>query len=53
MPRDGAIIFGDLSGKLRDATLVDWLVAADCPKKSARNWSDQCAARCLDLAVVL
>ena len=81
MPRDGAIIFSDLIGKLdvlrvtcakseragryrlqrlieergRDAKIVDWLgkITADCPKKVARNWSDQCAARCPDLAAVL
>jgi hypothetical protein len=37
----------------RDAKIVDWLdeITADCPKKSARNWSDQCAAR-PDLAAV-
>jgi hypothetical protein len=74
MPRDGAIIFSDLIGKLdvlrvacakcervgryrldrlieargRDAKLVDWLdeITADCPKKLARNFNDQCAARC-------
>jgi hypothetical protein len=81
MPRDGAIIFGDLVGKLdvlnvacekcgragryalarlieqrgRDAKVVDWLaeVAADCPKKLANNWADQCAARCPDLPKVM
>ena len=81
MPRDGAIIFGDLIGKaalirvtcdkcgrednypLRglirvrgtDAKITDWLdeIIADCPKKSAHNWSDQCAARCPDLPRVL
>ena len=39
----------------RDAKLVDWFdeITADCPNKSARNWSDQCAARCPDLAAVL
>ena len=39
----------------RDAKIVDWLdeITADCPKKVARNWSDQCAARCPDLAAVL
>jgi hypothetical protein len=77
MPRDGAIIFSDLIGKLdvlrvrcekcgrdscyalnrlinkrgRDAKIVDWLgeITADCPKKLAHNWSDQCGARCPDL----
>jgi hypothetical protein len=81
MPRDGAILFGDLIGKLdalnvacasctragrypltrlindrgRDAKLVDWLdeITADCPKKLARNFSDQCGARCPDLPRVL
>jgi hypothetical protein len=81
MPRDSAIIFNDLIGKLdalrvactkcgragcyrldrliedggRDAKIVDWLdeITTDCPKKSACNWSDQCAARCPDLAAVL
>jgi hypothetical protein len=81
MPRDGAIIFSDLTGKLevlyvhcekctragryrlhrlieergRNAKLIDWLdeITADCPKKSAHNWNDQCAARCPDLARVL
>jgi hypothetical protein len=39
----------------RDAKLVDWLgeLTADCPKKAAHNWSDQCAARYPDLAAVL
>lgn len=39
----------------RDAKIVDWLdeITADCPKKAARNWGDQCAARCPDLAAVL
>ena len=81
MPRDGAIIFGDLIGKLdvlyvhcpkcsragryrlqhlidergRDGKVIDWLdeLTADCPKKSAHNWNDQCAARCPDLPKVL
>ena len=80
LPRDGAIIFADLIGKLdvlrvtcakcergrylldrlietrgRDTKIVDWLgeFTADCPKKAANNWSDQCAARCPDLAAVL
>ncbi len=81
MPRDGAIVFGDLIGKLdvlrvtcakceragryrldrlienrgRDAKIVDWLgeLTADGPKKIASSWSDQCAARCPDLAAVL
>ena len=39
----------------RDAKLIDWLdeITADCPKKSAHNWNDQCAARCPDLRKVL
>jgi hypothetical protein len=39
----------------RDAKIVDWLdeITADCPKKSAPNWSDQCAARCPNLVAVL
>jgi hypothetical protein len=77
MARDGAIVFGDLIGKLdvlyvhcpkcsradryqvkrlikergRDAKVIDWLdeITADCPKKMAHNWNDQCAARCPDL----
>ncbi len=81
MPRDGAIIFSNLIGKLdvlrvtcakceragryrldrlienrgRDAKIVDWLgeLTADCPKKTAHNWSDQCAALCADLPRVL
>jgi hypothetical protein len=46
MPRDGAIIFSDLIGKL-DVLRV---TCAKCKRvgryrleKSARNWSDQCA----------
>jgi hypothetical protein len=81
MPRDGAIIFSDLIGKLdvlrvrcekcgrdgcyglnrlikargRDGKVIDWLgeLTADCPKKLARNMSDQCAARCPDLPRIL
>ncbi len=81
MPRDGAIIFGDLIGKLdvlnvacekceragryrldrliqdrgRDAKILDWLgeITVTCPKKAVNNWSDQCAARCPDLAALL
>jgi hypothetical protein len=81
MPRDGAIIFGDLTGKLpvlhvscskcgraghyllfrlikargRDGKVIDWLdeVTADCLKKRAGNMSDQCGARCPDLAKML
>jgi hypothetical protein len=38
-----------------NAKVIDWLdeITADCPKKLARNWSDQCGARCPDLAEVL
>ena len=81
MTRDGAIIFGDLIGKLdvlyvhcpkcsragryhvqrlieergREAKVIDWLdeITADCPKKKAHNWNDQCAARCPDLPKVM
>jgi hypothetical protein len=81
MPRDGAIIFADLIGKLdllriacdkcgrdgcyglsklinnrgRDAKLVDWLdeLTADCPKKTARNMSDQCGVKCPQLPKLL
>ena len=42
MPRDGAIIFGDLIGKLDVLRVLDE-ITADCPKKSAQNWNDQCA----------
>jgi len=81
MPRDGAITFSDLIGKLdallvscdkcgragqyplarlierhgRDGKIIDWLgeITSDCPKKSARNMNDQCAARIPDLSKVL
>jgi hypothetical protein len=81
VPRDGAITFADLIGKLdvvyvhcskcgranryhlqqliddlgRDARVINWLdeITADCPKKRARNWNDQCAMRCPDLPGVL
>jgi hypothetical protein len=38
-----------------DAKVVDFLaeITADCPKKQARNTSDQCAARCPDLPRVI
>jgi hypothetical protein len=80
MPRDGAITFGDLIGKLdvlvvecpkcgrtgryavrrlmerhgHDGKIIDWKdeITADCPRRIARNISDQCAARCPDLAKV-
>jgi hypothetical protein len=45
MPRDGAIIFNDLIGK------VD--VLAVNPKKIAHNMNGPCGARCRDLAKVL
>ena len=81
MPRDSAITFGDLEGKLsalriecatctragqywiarlieqrgRDGKVTDLLaeVAADCPKKIARNMNDRCGVRCPDLLRVL
>ena len=81
MPRDGAIIFSDLIGKLdavhiacpkcgregryrlqrlldergSDAKLIEWKheITADCPKKLAHDWNDQCGARCPDLSRVL
>jgi hypothetical protein len=39
----------------RDGKIVDWLdqITADCPKKSALNWSDRCGAKCPDLPKVL
>jgi hypothetical protein len=80
MPRDGAITFRDIAGKLTvlrvtcdkcgrrgryhlhrliaryriDAKLFDWSdeITADCPRKQARNLSDQCGARCPDLSTV-
>ena len=76
MPREGAIIFRDLVGKLDalnvectkcprwgryhvyklierygiDAKLFDWTdeIAADCPRKIAKNLNDLCGARCPD-----
>jgi hypothetical protein len=79
MPRDGAIIFRDLVGKLEvlhlvcdkcgrrgqyrldrliaryglDAKLFDWEPEADCPRKLAQNFYDQCGARCPDLSKVV
>jgi len=81
MPRDGALIFRDLIGKLDvlrlecakcgragrysvrrlieqrglDGKLIDWSaeLTADCPRKVARNYSDQCGAKCPDLPKVL
>jgi len=58
MPRDGAIIFSDLIGKL-DVLRVTCekrgrnTIAADCPKRKAANFNDRCAARCPDLPKVL
>jgi hypothetical protein len=39
----------------REGKIIDWLgeLTADCPKKLAHNSSDQCGARCPDLAKVL
>ncbi len=81
MPRDGAITFSNLLGKLdmlvveyakrvrtgryavrrlidqrgRDGKLIDWTdeLPANCPRKIARNFNDQCRARCPDLPKVL
>jgi hypothetical protein len=81
MPRDGAITFRDIAGKLDvlrvecdkcgrrgsypldrlierygiDAKLFDWSdeITADCPRKQARNLSDQCGAKCPDLSKVV
>ena len=80
MPRDGAIVFGDLVGKLdvlvvacekcgragryavrrlveergRNGKLIDWKdeITADCPRRVAQNYSDQCGAGCPDLPKV-
>jgi hypothetical protein len=78
MPRDGAIIFRDIVGKLDvlwiecgrfgqyrldrlierygiDAKLFDWSdeITADCPRKQAKNFYDQCGAKCPDLPKVV
>ena len=81
MPRDGAITFRDIVGKLTvlcitcdkcgrsdqyrvdrlimrygiDAKPFDWLeeIAADCPRKQAKNLNDQCGSRCPDLSKVV
>jgi hypothetical protein len=81
MPRDGAIIFDDLIGKLdllriecakcdragryklpllvaqygRHGTVLAFLaeIAADCPRRLARNDSDPCGAICPDLPSVV
>ena len=81
VPRDDAIVFGDIEAKLtmlrvkcskcprqgqyvlarlirahgRHTKLADWLdvIAADCPKKSARQMFDRCGAHCPDLPKVL
>jgi hypothetical protein len=36
----------------REAKLTDWLseITADCPRKIAGSYRDQCAARCHDLS---
>jgi hypothetical protein len=71
MPREDAIIFSDLIGKLdvlhvhcakgnrAGRCQVQQLIkdrvdeiTANCPKKSAHNMNDQCAARCPDLSRV-
>jgi hypothetical protein len=38
-----------------DAKLFDWSdeIKADCPRKQARNWNDQCDVRCPDLPKVV
>jgi hypothetical protein len=46
----------DLSAKwleLLKEIAPDVEITADCPKKKAHNWNDQCAARCLDLPRVM
>jgi hypothetical protein len=81
MPRHGAIIFGDLTGKLDvllvacekcgrsgrysvrrlidqrggDGKIIDWKddIAADCPRRKAANYSDQCGARCPNLVRIV
>ena len=81
MPRDGAIIFRDIVGKLAisriscdkcsrsgqyhvdrlimrygiDAKLFDWSdeITADCPRRQAKNFNDQCGAWCPDLSKVV
>jgi hypothetical protein len=80
MPRNGALIFGDITGKLdllriecakcgragryrvgrliaargADASLIEWRLelTADCPRRIADNFNDQCAAVCPDLSRV-
>jgi hypothetical protein len=39
----------------RDGKLIEWKdeITADCPRKKAANYNDQCAARCPDLPRVL
>jgi hypothetical protein len=53
--RSGDLGDNDRRGHTWRAKISDWLreLTADCPKKAAKNWSDQCAARCPDLAAVL
>ena len=38
-----------------DAKLFDWSdeITADCPRKQAKNFNDQCSARCPDLPKVV
>jgi hypothetical protein len=36
-----------------DAKLFDWEPEADCPRKQAKNFNDQCGARCPDLSKVV
>jgi hypothetical protein len=54
--RDGRyLLFRFIKARGPDAKVINWLdeITADCPKKSAHNMNDQCAARCPDLAKVL
>jgi hypothetical protein len=39
----------------RDSTILDWKddLTADCPRRLKGDYSDQCGARCPDLAKVL
>jgi hypothetical protein len=81
MPREGAIIFRDIVGKLGvlriecdrfgragrydvdrlveryglDAKLFDWSneITADCVRKIARDYADQCGAICPELPKVV
>ena len=53
----GFVLFEyDLSAKwleLLKEIAPDVGLTADCPKKKAHNWNDQCAARCPDLPRVM